>query len=98
MISLPLAGADSALSGFMADRLTDLEMKFSQEQEKAADLFGVRLVQAVYGDAVGAEAFMQRLAANENSGRLAYYFASHPHPRDRLANIRREIETLKGAR
>jgi len=91
-MSVSIAGNDSALTGFIGNSLTKVEMKFSQEQEKAADLRALELLNKTYGEVNGAVELMKKISALEKKGKLFYYFATHPHPEKRLEFIRQEAE------
>jgi len=83
LVSLPLAGE----TGFSGRELGLIEMRFSQQQELAADRFGFDLVRLQTGQTAGAVNFMLRLARETDASSLSYYFASHPHPAVRLAQL-----------
>ena len=79
-----LLGEDSSVTQFILNSLTNVEMKFSQRQERAADRRAVDLLNERYGHIGGATDFMKRIARAEKRGRFQYYFKSHPHPSDRI--------------
>ncbi len=91
VMAASLFGRDSAVSDFAGRSLGNLELKFSREQEEAADLSAVDLLYRRYGHAGGATEFMQRLAAVEGRGPAVYLFSTHPHPRDRIKALREYI-------
>ncbi len=91
-ISAFWAGVDNSLTQFLMRSLMSVEMRFSQRQETAADLYGLDLLKKRYGHIGGATAFFQVLATEEAHGRLAYFFATHPYPQDRVDELRRTIE------
>lgn len=64
--------------------------QFSQSQETAADEFGLRLLQGVYGHAAGATDFFARLS-RENNLDLAF-LATHPAPRKRVKELEHLIK------
>ncbi len=69
--------------GQMADR------GFDREQERAADRFGLELVQAEYGHVAGAGRFFERLVSRTSGlGDLAAYVSTHPASSDRLEDLR----------
>lgn len=79
-----------------ASRLTGLAnefvaMKYSRRQERAADSFGLRLVQDTYARTEGTERLFEKLMESESLPGWAYMFATHPDTRERL-------EYLKNAR
>lgn len=63
-----------------------LERKYSQKQEAAADSWGLDLLNRRYGHVGGATDFFKRLSGI-NKNHLAYFFATHPHPEDRVHNL-----------
>ncbi len=92
-VSTVLFGQNSGLSNFLVESLVKVEMKFSQAQEQAADLWALDLLNKRYGHVAGAKDFLAKMAAKEKMGRLTYYFASHPYPQDRLDILEKQIKT-----
>jgi len=84
-------GSDSSLTNFIGQSLTGVHMKFSQNQETMADKYALDLMSRRYGQVTGAIEFMQKIAAKEKRGHLAYYFSTHPHPETRLDIMKKEI-------
>lgn len=91
-ISTFLVGVDSALTQFLMRSLLNVEMKFSQHQETEADLFALDLLYRRYGHIAGATDFFAKLAEEDPHGRLAYFFATHPYPQDRVETLKQEVE------
>jgi predicted Zn-dependent protease len=85
-----LFGQDSRAAGIASGFFSGLEMRYSQQQESAADTFGLQLLTARYGHAGGATDFFERLADKAGS-RFDYLLASHPHPHARIASLQRMI-------
>ena len=85
-------GDDSTLAQFLANSLFNVEMKFSQRQEMKADKWALKTLNARYNHVAGATDFMTMLADEEERGRLAYFFATHPFPQDRVKNIKKLIK------
>jgi Zn-dependent protease with chaperone function len=83
-LSSLLFGADSSLADLATSLLGGAEMQFSQRQELRADAWGLELLSRKYGHAGGATTFFRRLAKKEDGKELAYLFASHPYPRERV--------------
>lgn len=83
-------GRDSQAARIASQLFLGMELRYSQQQEAAADAFGLQLLTARYGHAGGATDFFSRLA-DEAGGRFGYLLASHPHPRDRIAGLQRMI-------
>jgi len=90
--SAVLTGNNSVITNFLAQSLVNVEMKFSQRQETMADLFALDLLYQRYGHVGGAEEFMENVCIKEKRGRLSYYFASHPHPRNRIKVMEEYIQ------
>ena len=86
-----LIGSDNSISGLFGQSLTGVQMKFSQNQETRADMYALDLMNRRYGHVIGAMEFMEKIAAKEERGRLAYYFATHPHPESRIEKMETEI-------
>ena len=87
-----LMGADSGVTEFLTKSLMTVEMKFSQRQETQADLFALDLLNKRYGHIGGATDFFNQLADKNRLGRLTYFFATHPYPKDRVDELRRTIQ------
>ena len=85
-----LAGADSSVADIAGTALGGTEMQFSQQQELAADAFGLELLVRTYGHAGGATAFFERILEG-GEGRLKYFFASHPYPAERIDALKETI-------
>ena len=94
-LSIFLAGYDSEATEVLFESLGSVEMKFSQQREKAADLFALELLYNLSGSGEGIVKFMERMSEKEESGKLAYYFASHPHPENRVKYLKMAISKMK---
>jgi predicted Zn-dependent protease len=81
-------GSDSSLTSFVGNSLVGVQMKFSQRQETLADNYALDLMNRRFGRVTGGLKFMGQMAAKEKKGRLAYYFATHPHPEKRIENLK----------
>ncbi|HDH51595.1 MAG TPA: M48 family metallopeptidase, partial [Nitrospirae bacterium] len=90
-ISAALLGADSSATNFIMNSLQNVEMKFSQRQEQAADLWALDLLNKTYGHVGGATDFFEHMSKNDKRGRIRYYFATHPHPENRIRVLRKNI-------
>lgn len=90
-LSSLLFGADSSLADLATSLLGGAEMRFSQWQELQADAWGLALLVRKYGHAGGATSFFRRLAEKEDGKELAYLFASHPYPRERVEALEEAI-------
>ncbi|MCD4688930.1 MAG: M48 family metallopeptidase [Desulfuromonadaceae bacterium] len=90
MLLATLFGQDSRAAGIASGFFSGLEMRYSQQQESAADTFGLQLLTARYGHAGGASDFFERLA-DKAGNRFSYLLASHPHPQARSASLQQMI-------
>jgi len=86
-------GNDNRVTDLAGQSLIGVQMKFSQAQETKADLFALELMSKQFGHVAGAVAFMQKLAAKEKRGLLAYYFSTHPHPEKRISVMQKGIRS-----
>ncbi len=92
-LSAMLTGSESA-GNFIVDAVTTIEMKFSREQEKAADLFAIDLLNKKYGNAKGGIEFMKKLSEKGHTLKFGYYFASHPHPEWRIGYMQKAVKKM----
>ncbi|MCP4154745.1 MAG: M48 family metallopeptidase, partial [bacterium] len=83
-LSIAIFGDGSSAAKLISNAVFQVEMKFSQGQERAADSFAVNLMKKAFGNADGAMAFMKKLAEENSGWEVLYYFSSHPHPKERL--------------
>lgn len=91
-LSAALFGGDSTVVEFIMNSLINLEMKFSQRQERQADLWALDLLNKKYGQISGAKDFIERIARKDKGSRFLYYFATHPYPQDRLKILNEQIK------
>ena len=87
-----LFGEGSSASSLVSKTLLTFQAQYSQEQETAADQFGLDLLVRCYGHAGGATDFFSRLA-DDAGGELPYLLASHPHPQDRIDALNERIQS-----
>jgi Zn-dependent protease with chaperone function len=93
LISSTLFGNDNYASKVIANAVTNAEMRFSQAQERSADLFALELLNKVYGHVAGAVDFFERMASKEKLWSILYIFASHPYPKARVNTLKESITT-----
>ncbi len=86
-----LFGEESAASSLVSKALLTFQAKYSQDQESAADQFGLDLLTRRYGHAGGAIDFFSRLSEDAGN-KLPYLLASHPHPKDRIDALEQHIK------
>ena len=72
-----------------------INRKYSRDQEKAADRFGMKLVYDVYGKTEGVEKLFELLEKKDKLPAWAYMLATHPKPGDRIADLKRYAEALE---
>lgn len=84
-------GADSSISRLIANSMNKAEMRFSQSQETAADLYALELLDKTYHNVAGAEDFYRKMAKRDKLARVFYVFASHPYTQDRINAMNEEI-------
>jgi len=80
---------------FGGDQLTRnmsefITLRYSREQETEADLFGLALVEAAYGETEDAERLFQVLAERDQLPGWAYMFSTHPGNQERIRRILEE--------
>lgn len=88
-----LFGNNNILSDSVAHSLGNLQLRFSRNQEKAADELGLELLVKHYGHAGGATDFFKRLSKEEKSPRFLSYLSTHPHPQERVENLQALIQS-----
>ena len=91
-ISITVLGADNPATNFLKGSLVNVQMKYSQHQERQADLFAVELLNKRYGHVAGAVDFFNRLKEKEKMSRFLYFFAMHPPHRERIITIKKYIQ------
>jgi beta-barrel assembly-enhancing protease len=68
-------------------------LKFSRSAENEADLFGARLVHKAGYNPLELARFFEKLEAEGGKGgRVQEFFASHPNPGNRIANIQSDMK------
>ncbi len=72
---------------FLFTFVSGLDARYSQSQEEDADMWGLHLLYRRYGHVGGSVDFFARLLKKKRQGRLAYLFASHPHPQKRIERL-----------
>jgi len=92
VISSALFGTDSSVNKFIANFISNIEMRFSQSQERRADIYALDLLDRTYGNVAGALDFYEKMAKKERIGKFFYLFASHPYPLDRIRALEEEIK------
>ncbi len=93
VISSVLFGESSSVAQFMEQTLITADLKFSRQQEIAADKFALDLLEKKYGHVAGSIELFHLIKEKENSPAFLKYFSTHPAPEDRLNIIIEEIKT-----
>jgi len=86
-----LFGKGSSASSLVSKTLLTFQAQYSQDQEAAADQFGLDLLVRRYGHAGGATEFFSRMT-DEAESELPYLLASHPYPQDRIDALNERIK------
>ena len=86
-----LFGEGSSASSLVSKALLTFRAQYSQEQETAADRFGLDLLVKRYNHAGGATDFFSRLT-DKAGDELPYLLASHPHPQSRIEALNERIK------
>jgi predicted Zn-dependent protease len=92
--SIAFLGENSSATNFLVNSAGKMELKYSQEQELNADAFAVDLLYKKYGDTSSAIDFMKKISKKNKLDKFTYFFASHPHPENRIKAIENEIKKL----
>ena len=92
-MSTVMLGDGSDVTQFIANRIKNIEMRFTQRQEMQADIIGLELLQKKYGHSGGATDFFKRIEKIEPTSRFAHFVATHPHPDVRIKAIEELIST-----
>ncbi len=90
-ISNVIFGQENTLSKVIGDSLINTEMKFSQKQEQAADIFAIELLSKHYGNNLGAVSFLEKIEKKHTSPAFLSFFSTHPHPSKRIKIIKKKI-------
>lgn len=91
-LSTMLLGENKDSAKFVLGSVENTEMRFSQNQEKAADLWAVDLMYNKYHSTLGVTSFMEKISKKEKLPDFIYFFATHPSPNDRILAINNYIK------
>jgi predicted Zn-dependent protease len=94
-MSTVLLGGDDTVSRFLQNSLTSTELKFSRQQELAADDWGLHAVVKQYGHAGGCADFFRRLNRREKLPRWFAAFGTHPNAESRVRRLEEKIAKEK---
>jgi len=88
-ISTALFGPHNQANRLAARFLNLTELRFSRQQETAADHFALDVLHCAYGHVGGALAFFTKLASTKQGGHVRIsFFSSHPLFPERICNLR----------
>jgi len=83
-ISTLMGSSDGSIARLVARMAQVTESGFSRSQEEAADAFGLRMMNCVYGHVGGATDFFIHMPKDLDPGHIGHYFASHPENKKRI--------------
>ncbi len=86
-VSTITLGGNDSVSRLIQNSISTAEMKFSRNQESAADLFGIERVVRQYGHVSGSLDFFKRIGEKDKSPQWATFLLSHPAPLKRVAEL-----------
>jgi len=92
LISSVLFRADNPANRFITNAIVNTQMRFSQSQERLADLYALDLLYKTYGDVSSAIEFFNKMAKMEKLPKFFYVFSSHPYSKDRITAIKEAIK------
>jgi len=98
-LSAVLFGADNDATNAIANGMSTARFKFSRDQEKKADAFGLEMLNKFYGHVSGADSIMKKFGKLDKMPKYVYFFATHPHYTDRIKSmeeIARKSKFIKG--
>ncbi len=82
-------GRSSTADVVARNSLRLMQRKYSRNQERAADRFGLRLIYRVYGRTDGVDRLFRILRNQQKIPGWAYMLATHPDPGERIENLRK---------
>ncbi|HDQ26101.1 MAG TPA: M48 family metallopeptidase [bacterium] len=92
LMSSAILGAESHISKSLASALSAAQLKYSRDQERAADLFALDRINDRYGHAAGAVEIFERLGKKQKIPDYVYYFTTHPNFSDRIRLLNERIK------
>lgn len=94
-LSVAFLGENNSITNFLVNSVEKMELKYSQEQELNADLFAANLLYEKYKDTTSGLNFMRKISRKNKLNKFVYFFATHPHPEDRIRSLENNIGNLK---
>ncbi len=86
------SGGDTTSQRVIMPSITTMQMRFSQRQEKAADQFGLDLLNKTYGHVAGATDFFVKMSKKNDWPKFMYFFSTHPYPGSRIQALTERIQ------
>lgn len=84
-----LFGQDSATNDLVSTLFSPIRNKFSQQQENAADEWGLKVLKTLYGHSSGSHEFFQTILRERSENRYLDAFSTHPLSEDRIEHMRK---------
>lgn len=95
VISIILFGSNTLPDKTMAHSLTNIQLKYTREQEIKADIFAVDLLNKKYHNVAGIKELLENFGKYEKIPKLLTFFTTHPHYTDRIIKINKYIQDKK---
>jgi predicted Zn-dependent protease len=95
VIGLVVLRDGNTANNFILKQVQNADMRYSQQQELAADRYGLDSINRAYGHVGGSTDFFDRLGQLTTDSRWAYLFATHPHPKKRSETLNELINFLE---
>ncbi len=86
------SGGDTTSQKVIMPSITTMQMRFSQGQERAADQFGLDLLNKTYGHISGSTDFFVKMSKKDDWPKFMYFFSTHPYPASRILAITDRIQ------
>ena len=97
LVAVPSLLFGNSLNNFVTNTLQLAELRYSREQEREADEFGLKLVHKTLGHTQGCLDFFELVQKDYESGskRWQALFATHPYTTTRIEHLRALQESLR---
>lgn len=86
-LMLPFYGSAPSSVGPASVILDQLQMKYSRDQERKADLFAARILYEEFGSTDGAVRALEKMGEKASLAEGLSYFSTHPPSSERIRNI-----------
>mgnify|MGYP001343417041 CR=1 FL=1 len=95
LITTVLFGADNGITDMVANAVSGIQLKYSRDQEKKADLFAVDLLNRAYGNSAGAVEMIEKLGKKEKMSAAYFnFFSTHPAKNERIEYIKKRTAEM----